>query len=247
MITRTWVRLFAFWSLAVALLMAGALLGSSAWAEPAEGPSLESIKTTLDEIEEAVGRDDVTQEVADQRKELTESFNELDGALKQGRVLSVRIEQLSERVSQKRHALYANELFARTSSALDPFFWSDAFQALPIEIRSARALLEGWLYERGVSARSALAIVISLAIFALAIGLTRWWFPRLHPGHYGTRSAKAWMALWVFLWLAVRTSAASLAVLLVWQAFGLLTFRVEQIAEGLVAGIAAAAFGHGVA
>ena len=92
-----------------------------------------------------------------------------------------------------------------------------------------------------------MATFISLCIIALAIGLTQWWFPRLHPGHYGTRSAKAWMALWVFLWLAARTSAASFAVLLVWQAFGLLTFRVEQIAEGLVAGIAAAAFGHGVA
>jgi potassium-dependent mechanosensitive channel len=298
MITRIWIRQLAFLGLAVALLVAGALPGGRAWAEPAEEPSLESIKTTLDEIEEAVGREDVTQEtlvelrqklnatadtlrgkideleprvnepeerlkqlgpapakdappesqeIADQRKELTESFSELDGALKQARVLSVRIEQLSERVSQKRHALYANELFARTSSVLDPFFWSDAFNALPIELRSARALLEGWWYERGVSTRSALAIVISLAIVAVAIGLTRWWFPRLHPGHYGTRSAKAWMALWVFLWLAARASAVSFAVLLVWQAFGLLTFRIEQIAEGLVAGIAAAAFGHGVA
>jgi potassium-dependent mechanosensitive channel len=297
--TRICIRLLAFCTLAGLLLVAGALPRGQAWAEPAaEAPSLESIKTTLDEIEEAVGRDDVTQEalvearqklnaqadalrgkideleprvqeaeerlkqlgpapakdappesqeIADQRKELTESFNELDGSLKQARVLSVRIEQLSERVSQKRHALYASELFARTSSALDPFFWSDAFNALPIEFRSARALLEGWWYERGGSALSALATFISLCIIALAIGLTRWWFPRLHPGHYGTRSAKAWMALWVFLWLAARTSVASFAVLLVWQALGLLTFRVEQIAEGLVAGIAAAAFGHGVA
>ena len=161
MITRIWIRQLAFLGLAVALLVAGALPGGRAWAEPAEEPSLESIKTTLDEIEEAVGRDDVTQEtlvelrqklnatadtlrgkideleprvneaeerlkqlgpapakdappesqeIADQRKELTESFSELDGALKQARVLSVRIEQLSERVSQKRHALYANEL-----------------------------------------------------------------------------------------------------------------------------------------
>jgi small-conductance mechanosensitive channel len=55
------------------------------------------------------------------------------------------------------------------------------------------------------------------------------------------------MALWVFLWLAGRTPAASFAILLVWDVFLLLTFRVEQIAEGLVAGIAAAAFGHGVA
>ena len=41
--------------------------------------------------------------------------------------------------------------------------------------------------------------------------------------------------------------ARRLAVLLAWETLGLLTSRVDQIAQGLVAGIAAAAFGHGVA
>ena len=299
-IRRRWLaigRQLALLSLTAMLLLAGAL-HEGARAEPSEATSIESIKTSLDEVEEAIGREDVTQEalldlreklnaaadalrgkldelephareveerlkqlgpapakdappetqeIASEREQLTASFSELDGALKQARVLSVRIEQLSERVSQKRHALYASELFARTASVLDPFFWSDVVRAVPIELKSARALMEAWWSERGDGAKSAAATVVSLCIVALAIGLTRWWFPRLHPGAYGTRSAKAWMALWVFLWLALRTPAASLAILLVWDALGLLTFRVEQVAEGLVAGIAAAAFGHGVA
>jgi small-conductance mechanosensitive channel len=296
-VTHALIRRLALWGLAAALLLAGALVAASAPAEPAEGPSLEQIKTSLDEIEEEAGRDDVTQEalvelrqklntaadalrdkideleprvreaderlkqlgpapakdaapeskeIADQREELTKSFSELDGALKQARVLSVRVDQLSERISQKRHALYASELFARTSSALDPLFWSDVVRAVPIELKTAQALLEAWWTDRGNSPRTAIGALIALCIIAVAIGLDRWWFPRLHPGAYGTRSAKAWMALWVFLWLAVRTPAASLAILLVWDVFGLMTFRVEQIAWGLVAGIAAAAFGHGV-
>lgn len=304
-ITHAWIRRLAGWSLMAVLLVAVAMPGGHARAEPAETGSSESIKTSLDqiktgldEIEEAVGREDATQEalvelrqklngalddlrgkideleprareaeerlkqlgpapakdappeskeIADQREELAASFNELDGALKQARVLSVRIEQLSERVSQRRHALYASELFARTSSVLDPFFWSNAFQALPIELRSAQALMDSWWSERGDVVRIAAAAFISLCIAALAVGLTRWWFPRLQPGAYGTRAAKAWMGLWVFLWLAARTPATSFAILLVWDVFGLLTFRAEQIAEGVVAGIAAAAFGYGVA
>jgi potassium-dependent mechanosensitive channel len=296
--SRPWIRQLALWSVAAAFLVASAMLGGHASAEPSEPPSLESIKTTLDEIEQAVGRDDIsqealvelreklntaadalrsrtddleprvgeaeerlkqlgpapakdappeTQEIASQREELTKTFSELDGALKQARVLSVRVDQLSERISQKRHALYANELFARTSSALDPFFWSDVLRAVPIEIKSSRALMEAWWSERGDTIRVAAASLISLGIIAVAIALTHWWFPRLHPGAYGTRSAKAWMALWVFLWLAGRTPVASLAILLVWDSFGLLTFRVEQIAWGLLAAIAAASFGHGVA
>ncbi len=296
--TRIWIRHLAFCSFAGVLLVAAALLAGAARAEPAEATSLDSIKATLDEVEETAGREDITQEtlvdlrqklntaaddlrgkvddleprvgeaeerlkqlgpapakdappeskeIADQREQLTASFNELDGALKQARVLSVRIGQLGERISQKRHALYASELFARTASALDPFFWSDAIQALPIELKSAQALVEGWWNDRGASARSVVAALISLCIVAVAVGLTQWWFPRLQPGAYGTRSAKAWMALWVFLWLAARTPAASFAILLVWDTLGLLTFRIEQIAEGLLAGIAAATFGHGVA
>jgi potassium efflux system protein len=210
-ITHALVRRLALWVLAAALLAAGALPGGLARAEQAEATSLDSIKTTLDEIEEAVGREDVSQEalvelrqklnataddlrgkvdeleprvgeaeerlkqlgpapakdappeakeIADQREELTASFNELDGALKQARVLTVRIDQLSERVSQRRHALYASELFARTSSIFDPFFWADTFRALPIELRSAQALMESWWYDRGNSARAAGAAVI---------------------------------------------------------------------------------------
>src|SRR5262247_2245075 len=63
-ITPAWTRWLAWWSLAAALVLAGALLATNARAEPAaaEGPSLEQTKTTLDQIEEAAGRDDVTQE-----------------------------------------------------------------------------------------------------------------------------------------------------------------------------------------
>src|SRR5712691_5781737 len=192
-----------------------------------------------------------TPEIANEREELTATFGELDGALKQARVLAVRIDQLSERVAQKRHALYASELFARSASALDPFFWLAAFNALPTELRSARLLMEAWTSERADGGRVAAAALVLLAIAAVAIAMNRWWFPRLSAGPfagpYDTRSAKAWMALWVFVWLAARTSAASLLALLAVETLGLLTDRLETIAQGLVAGIAAAAFGHGVA
>jgi potassium-dependent mechanosensitive channel len=51
----------------------------------------------------------------------------------------------------------------------------------------------------------------------------------------------------VFVWLAARTPLACLAALIVLESLGLLPFRFAQIAQGLLAGIAVAAFGHGVA
>ncbi len=293
-------RQFVFWSLLGAFLLAGAELAGNAWGQgqPSEAASLESIKASLDEIEAAIGREDVTAEtlaglrrslnsamdgirakieeleprvreleerlkqlgpapakdappetaeIANEREELTATFSELDGALKQYRVLSVRIEQLSERLAQKRHALYASELLARSPSILDPFFWLDAFRALPAELRSATALFETWMSERPEGVRWIAAAVILIFIAALTIGLSRWWFPRLLTGPCNTRAQKAWTALWVFVWLAARTPLASFAALMVLDTLGLLTWRVEQIAQGLVVGIAAAAFGRGIA
>src|SRR5262249_44299767 len=96
-----------------------------------------------------------TPEIAAEREELTATFGELDAALKQARVLAVRIDQLSERIAEKRHALYASELFARSASALDPSFWLAAFDALPLELRSARYLMEAWTRERADGGRGA--------------------------------------------------------------------------------------------
>ncbi len=185
-------------------------------------------------------------EIASQRKELTEQFNDVDGELKQARVLIVRTGQLGDRVAQKRHALYANELFARSPSVLDPTFWTDVYRALPIELRSIEALLDAWS-EHHTRPRWAAAALIIIMVIALAFALTRWWLPRLIGEPSNTRSAKAWAALWVFAWFAIRMPLAGFAALLALTTFGLLTVRLEQIAQGIVAGMAAAAFGHGVA
>jgi len=185
-------------------------------------------------------------EIAGQRKELTDEFNDIDGELKQARVLTVKTDQLGDRVAQKRHALYANELFARSASILDPSFWTDVYRALPIELRSIEALVDAWS-EHHTRPRWAGAALIIVIIIAIVVVLTRWWLPRLIGEPSNTRSAKAWAALWVFIWFAIRTPLAGFAALLALTTFGLLTVRLEQVAQGVVAGMAAAAFGHGVA
>ena len=185
-------------------------------------------------------------EIAGQRKELTDEFNDIDGELKQARVLTVKTDQLGDRVAQKRHALYANELFARSASILDPSFWTEVYRALPIELRSIEALVDAWS-EHHTRPRWAGAALIIVVIIAIVVVLTRWWLPRLIGEPSNTRSAKAWAALWVFIWFAIRTPLAGFAALLALTTFGLLTVRLEQVAQGVVAGMAAAAFGHGVA
>ncbi len=281
------------------LLAAAMVLGSGVRA--AEPVSVESLKTSLDEVEAAIGREDIASdalatlrpklntaadairakideleprvgdleerikqlgpppakdapseapEIANDRQQLAADLSEVDGALKQARVLAVRADQLSEKLADKRHTLYARELFAHGASVLDPSLWRDAANGLPRAWRSAEALFEAWTTYalQGRSLRLLAAGVVLLGILGFAIGITRWWLPRVDAGpRDDSRFAKAWTALWVFVWLAGRTPLALLASLFVLDLFGLLTTRVEQIGQGLVAGIAAASFGRAVA
>src|SRR5262249_40219389 len=165
-------------------------------------------------------------DIAKEREELTKQFSDLDGELKQARVLSLRVDQLSDRVSQKRHSLYASELFARSPSVLDPFFWLDTFQALPKEMRTAKALLETWFGERRCAGAGAGGGLILGGVLCLAGGLAGWLFPRFGPPPTGRPAGKAWAALGVFVWFAARTPLAAGAALLAFEALGLLTTRL---------------------
>ena len=53
-------RQFVLWTIVSAFLVLGAAVDSGARAEAAEPPSLDSIKSSLDEIESSVGSDEIT-------------------------------------------------------------------------------------------------------------------------------------------------------------------------------------------
>ena len=188
--------------------------------------------------------------VAAERKQLAAGFSQIDGNLKQARLLAVRTDQLGERISEKRRALYARELLERGASALDPFSWMEAAEAAPSALRSLGLLLQSWgetAFAGGLVRIVPAALLLAL-ILAAAIGLTRWWLPRFDAGPRAhTRFARARTAVMVFVWLAARTPLALIAAVMVLDAFSLLTYRMNEVASGLVAAVVAAAFGRGVA
>jgi potassium efflux system protein len=186
-----------------------------------------------------------SEDVANERKEITADASELDGEVKQARLLLLRADQLSERVSERRHALYARELFARTPSILDPYFWRDAGNALPVEWRRLDGLIASWQQAIGGNGRSfVIGAALSLMVTVLVIYLTG---RRRRPIATSPGAARAWRALRVFAWTALPPALAALSAFLIARMLGLLTFRVEQIAQAMVAGIAVAAVGRGVA
>jgi small-conductance mechanosensitive channel len=133
-------------------------------------------------------------DVADERKELTADSTELDGEVKAARLLLLRAEQLSERVSEKRHILYARELFARTQSILDPRFWLDATNALPVEWRRFDGLVASWQESVGERMTSHLAgASLSLITILLVIySASRWVWPLVEGSRDSEGASRAW-------------------------------------------------------
>ena len=153
-------------------------------------------------------------------------------------------------MSEKRHILYARELFARTQSILDPRFWLDATNALPVEWRRFDGLVASWqesVGERMTASHLAGASLSLITILLVIYSASRWVWPLVDGSRDPEGPSRAWRALRVFAWIAMRPLLAAIAAFLVLRVLGFFTDRIEQIAQAMVAGVAAAPVGRGVA
>src|SRR5262245_49398264 len=189
--------------------------------------------------------------IATERERLAKAFGEVDTALKQVRLMSLRADQLAERVTDRRRTIFAQRLFARTTSVFDVSFWRDVIDAAPREARSVSYLAQSWAnyaYENGGSIGIAAAAATLIALAVAGMMFVRWW-PRREPvrGRGDAGFAKALAALVPLAQVTLTAPLATLAVLLVFDTYGLVAPRLWEIGTGLVFAVGMASFGHGVA
>jgi len=110
-------------------------------------PRFTEIETRMKALGPAPAKDAPaeSQMVADQRKQLSTQQAEIDGLLKQARVLATRGDQLAGRIEEIRRSRLADRLFERTMSILDPKLWLGAAQAIPGEFRATVTYSREWL------------------------------------------------------------------------------------------------------
>jgi small-conductance mechanosensitive channel len=189
--------------------------------------------------------------IAAERARLMQRHSELDGALKQTRLLTLRAEDLADRITERRRFLFTRELFARTSSVLDPAFLAQAAKAVPDELRSVTLLGQSWwsfARDNGGSASMAAAAFVLAGLAVAAVLLARWLAAKnLRPAVLGTRFAKSFFALMTLLRIALAAPGAVAAVMIVLDGFGLLPDRIREIGLGLIAATAIGSVGRGVA
>jgi len=189
--------------------------------------------------------------LTEERSRLEERRAVLDGALKQTRLLQLRADNLSVRITERRRELFTQQLLGRNASAADPAFWAQAVRATPDAWHGLVLVGQGWMDHLTANATqwNLVAAGVALLVFLISAGLFLRWFVRrdFQPKELGTRFAKSFFALKSLIRIGVTSPAIVLGALLILNAFGLLTERVGTIGLSLVAAVGIAAFGHGVA
>ena len=189
--------------------------------------------------------------LAVERTRLKERHAALDGALKQARLLVLRAESLSERITERRRALFTQELLGRTSSALDPSFWAQAAKAAPDGLRGVVLLTQGWVdhARAAATAGTIAAAAFALLAFLVSASLVLRWIGQgaFRPRELGTRFAKSLVAVISLVRIAVTAPAVVVGAILILDVFNLVPERITHIGYSLAIAVGIAAFGRGIA
>jgi potassium efflux system protein len=149
-------------------------------------PIRETLTMTLTEVEPRLGeaRDRLSQlgpkpadnappespEAKQQREDQTKAVADLDARVRALKVQQVRVDQLAERITDRRRQMFTAQLFERTTPIVDPRFWTAFTDALPRLWRSARFLVSDWLdHLRDLVGTARLAAAAAVGFLAIVV------------------------------------------------------------------------------
>ncbi len=112
-------------------------------------------------------------EARQHRDEQTRAVAELDGRVRALKVQQVRIEQIAERITDRRRQLFTAQLFERSIPIVDPRFWVQLTDALPTLGRSIQFLAEDWWHHLADIAGAG-RLLVALAVGMLAALFLFW-------------------------------------------------------------------------
>ena len=105
-----------------------------------------------------------------QREEQTRVVGEFDSRVKALKVQQVRLDQLVERITDRRRQLFTAQLFERSVPIVDPRFWIQLSEALPRLGLSARYLAEDWWHHlTEVAGYSRIAAALGLGVIVAVV------------------------------------------------------------------------------
>ncbi|WP_341991878.1 DUF3772 domain-containing protein [Azorhizobium sp. AG788] len=189
------------------------------------------------------------------RERLQALSSDIDALVKQNRALSLRAEQVSDRISTRRRELFAGQLFERSISIVDPSLWTTGVVALRQGIRSLNLLVSDWLgYARQ---RQDILTLLGIGVALVAISGAIVWAGRLlrrrlscappPDGEILSRLRAAREAIKVAVFDSLVAPLAAMAATNFISGFDVVPPRAQEILHGLVVSVFVLAIGRAMA
>ncbi len=190
-----------------------------------------------------------------ERTAQTALFSELDGVLKQARLLNVRGDQLADYIESTRRTLFKERLLTRTDSILSPSLWIAAMRELPGEMHALAVFLGEWRDYAFVSTPVGTLVLAPIAIVALIVGafllrqmLLRYLDRRARKGEVlqSKRSRAAYLTICRAAINAATPPLTAFAAIDILAAFNMILPRGDEVTSGLLIAIAIFSTGRAV-
>jgi len=215
-------------------------------------PRLADIDARLKGLGPAPAKDAAPEDagIAAERARLERQRAEIDAAIKQVQLLQTRADQISTALADRRRSAYAETLFRRSPTVLDPYFWRDVVAAAPDYADRIVQFGQKWLVyaqEKGGRPRMASAALAFAGLSAFAFGLIRWWRRTAMVARVGARYGKAVAALLVFVRRAVSMPLTVFIILELLGQFELVPDTYARFTANLIMAVAIAALARAAA
>jgi len=188
--------------------------------------------------------------IAAERSQLTQARTEVDAAVKETRLLTLRADEIATRINERRRTLFSRALFVRTPGILDLDFWREAIGAVTVEGPGLATLARGWwdhIRSNGGIAGAAFAIV-TIGAFAVAAAMFLGWSRRRFAAiEVKTRFSRVAAATAIFVRDTFTAPFTVVIVLKVADGNGLMPTDIGQLGLGLAVAVAVASFGRAIA
>ncbi len=217
-------------------------------------PRIKSAEVRLSQLAQPTDADGVESDMVRRDRELeSRSLAALRAIEQQAQVQRLRAEELTGQIIERRRALFAERLFERRVSVLDPVLWGAVISELPRAATSARLLVEDWagaVLDRAGRAAAALILLIAVAGIVVYGTLRHRLLAFAWRGdETATEVAPLKRALAACAVLFANTAIPVLGLLLLrftLEAMDVLPTRIERVLRGITIAVGFFSFGFGL-
>lgn len=213
-------------------------------------PLLKQLDARIAQLGPKTEETEESAEITRQRKDLGQEHNDLDSAIKRGKLLSVEAAQTADSIEKMRTQQFNAEIASKSASPLSPSLWKQFAELLPLDLqrlsalaRQGQATFHQAVETHGWSAPLRGLLIALLLMFPVRMGLR-------HLGYRYAASEQApdgrlrrtGLAVWLLLVGTVLPGLASLVFIEHLRAIDAVTPRLQSVADAWIKSSFVAAF-----